>query len=119
MQTGHGRDPDRGRATEMASVQSRQHATCVSVKRSEKWYVVVDGREEGAYDDIEDGWDAIGRKMQVFFSPDGKRLGYCAKKERQWFAVVDGKLGEPFANLGRPVYSPESSRPAYRAQGQG
>lgn len=90
-----------------------------AVKRSGKWYVVVNGREEGAYDDIDDGRNAFGRKRQLFFSPDGKRLGYSAKKDGQWFAVVDGRSGESFAKVGPPVFSLDSSRVAYRAKRQG
>jgi hypothetical protein len=80
-----------------------------AAKRSGKWYIGIDGRAEGPYDDFEHGWG---------FSPDGKRLGYGAKKEGQWFAVVDGRPGEPFARVGRVVFGPDGSRMAHRAKRQ-
>lgn len=90
------------------------------VMRSGKWWVVVEGREEGPYDDLADGWDALGRRRQIFFSADGRRLGYGARKDwRRWFVVVDGSSGRPYEKLGRPVFSPDGARVAHRAMSQG
>jgi hypothetical protein len=46
-----------------------------------KWFVVVDGKEEKKYDSI----------GNLIFSPDSKRVAYAAWAGNKRFVVVDGK----------------------------
>jgi hypothetical protein len=78
--------------------------------------VVADAREEGPFQGLQDGWDELGRKRQLFFSADGRRLAYGARRSGRWFAVVDGTPGEPHDEVGRPVFSPNGDRVCYRAK---
>ena len=86
------------------------------VKQSDGWRVAVDAREEGPFEAIGDGWDALGRKRQLFFSPDSRRLGYSARNRNQWYVVIDGRAGEPYDRVGRPVFSSDGQRVAHRAK---
>jgi hypothetical protein len=52
-------------------------------KTGNKWYVVVDGKEEKHYEGIAEGTPV--------FSPDSKRVGYAAYTTNKWLIVADGK----------------------------
>lgn len=67
--------------------------------------VVLDGKEDLAYDRIYD----------LTFSQDGKHLAYVAEKNRMSFVVTDGQEGPSYAKVGFPVLSPNGERLAYLA----
>ena len=73
-----------------------------------KWFVVVDGKEEKQYDNI----------GPPIFSPDSKRVGYGAKEGNKWFVVIDGKEEKQYDNIakGTPIFSPGSKRVTYAAK---
>ena len=52
-------------------------------KLGDKWFVVVDGKEEKHYDGIGEGYP--------IFSPDSKRVAYMAQVGDKRFVVVDGE----------------------------
>ena len=54
---------------------------------ADKWFVVVDGKEDKQYDGI------LGAPT---FSQDSQRVTYGAKKGNKWFAVVDGEDGPQY-----------------------
>ena len=74
-----------------------------------KWFVVVDGKEEKQYDRIGSG---------SLFSPDSKRVAYGAKVGNKQFVVVDGKEEKQYDSIlgAGPVFSPDSQRVGYAAQ---
>ena len=90
--------------------------------RGEKRLVVLDGVEGREYDGIHN----------IVFSPDSKRLGYIAERERfvpeeisgvpfglgesKFLAVVDGLEGKEYDGVREFVFSPDSSRVAYVAK---
>jgi hypothetical protein len=74
-------------------------------KRSEQWFVVLDGTESEAWDDV----------SGVKFSPQGGRLSYGAQRKEQRFAVIDGKPGKavPLLFLNRLLLSDDGKRVLY------
>lgn len=81
------------------------------VKRGAKELAVVDGVEGKAYDNVAE-------KNEMYFSPDGMRIGYIAKRGEKRLAVVDGKEGKEYDriyDLFNPVFSGDSKRVAYIA----
>jgi hypothetical protein len=68
---------------------------------SDKWFVVVDGKEEQQY-------DGIGAPI---FSPDSQRVAYGAGVGNKQFVVVDGKEGKPYDGIvgGRIVFDSADS----------
>jgi len=58
--------------------------------RGSKQWMVVDGREQEAFDRV--GTD-------VHFSPDGRHVSYYAKKGADQFIVTDGKRGPAFDDI--------------------
>jgi outer membrane lipoprotein-sorting protein len=73
-------------------------------------FVVVDGKEEGNYEDI---------SGPPIFSPDGRRVAFGAKLGSQWSAVVDGKTESLCRAIDDLTFSPDSRRVAYAAKGGG
>jgi hypothetical protein len=72
-----------------------------------QYFAVVDGKESGPYDYIDD----------IMLSPDGKRYAYEAKKEDKYCAVVDGIEGKYYESLGWSMkFSPDSKKLAYSAR---
>ena len=70
-------------------------------------YVVLDGRRRGPeYDDIAPGF---------WYTPDGKRVAYVARKGEDWLMVVDGKEGRAYDHFGPPIFSRNGRRMAYLA----
>jgi len=70
--------------------------------------VVVDGKEEKHYDGIGEG--------SLQFSPNSRRVAYCAKAGARWFAVVDGKEEKAYDDMiSDLIFSPDSRRVAYAA----
>jgi hypothetical protein len=55
-----------------------------------KWFVVVDGKEEKQYDGIGD---------TPFFSPDSKHLIYVAMIGNKYLIVIDGKEEEQYNRI--------------------
>jgi hypothetical protein len=80
------------------------------VRKGSKWYVVIDGKEGPAYDEIS--------RSAITFSPDGKRFAYGARKSDRWFVVLDGKAfpedGHDF--VGYFAFSPDSKKFVYAAR---
>jgi roadblock/LC7 domain-containing protein len=73
------------------------------------WSMVVDGKAEGAYDQIEG----------LTFSPDSKRAAYVAAKgPDSWEVVVDGQAGPEYHGIitGSPVFSRDGKHVAYAAR---
>ena len=60
-------------------------------KQGDKQFVVVDGKEGKAYDDI--------KIITLIFSPDSKQVAYAAKLGHKWCAVVDGKEGKRYNGI--------------------
>lgn len=84
-----------------------------AARKGEKWFVVTDGQQGGAYNNARD----------LVFSADGKHLAYAAQRGGKWFAVIDGRESEEFDEVkilsetsGRPVFSPNGDRAAYSAR---
>src|SRR5437867_3403930 len=50
-----------------------------------KWLMVIDGQAGKGYDSL--------KAERATFSPNGRRTGYIAEEEKQWFAVIDGEEG--------------------------
>jgi len=104
------------------------HLAYAAMKR-QKWFVVVDGREEGPYEEVwnpyfyqdyesrvgflrsdESPQKRVARagagnwRWSPVFSPDSKHLAYLAKKNGTWRVVVDGNAGQ--IGLSRVLSSP-------------
>ncbi len=84
---------------------------CFAAQLGEKWFVVVDGKPGKAYDGI----------AEMKFSPDSQTLAYVARVESQEVAVVGDREHRPFDRIGGGtlVFSPNSRRLGYIAQGPG
>ncbi len=110
-----------------------------------KWFVVVDGKEEKQYDGLgaplfspdsthvayaaqmdnkqcvvvdgkeEKQYDGI-KAGTLLFSADSTRLAYVARTGNKWFVVVDGKEETQYDGLGASLFSPDSTHVAYAAQ---
>jgi len=100
--TGEGR----WEGTTVFSSDSRRFATGVGPRGNCSLW--VDGREQGAYDEIGEG--------SVLFSPDSKRLAYGAVRDGHSLPVVDGKEGKAYKAAHGLVFSPDSKRLAYWAE---
>ncbi|MHC5080490.1 MAG: WD40 repeat domain-containing protein [Planctomycetota bacterium] len=72
---------------------------------------------EGRFLQVEEqrgeSWFRIGGR--IIFSPDGKRIACVAKRDNCWHAVVDGKAGKGYEDVGYPVFSPDGKHVAYVA----
>lgn len=67
---------------------------------------VIDGKQGETYDEID--WD------HIFFSKNGERYAYRAKKAGKLVFVVDGLENEAYEDLGwGPGFSPDSAHSAY------
>ena len=83
----------------------------VAEQDDHKPFVVVDvkvGRPDDAVDDA-----------TLVFSPDGGRVAYAGRRGGRWRAVVDGKDGQPYDAVGRPVFSGDVPHVAYAARREG
>ena len=65
-----------------AVVSSDGRHMAVLVKRGDKQFVIVDGKEDAPYDRIDKG--------SVVFSPNGKHAAYVARKQRREMACGSG-----------------------------
>ena len=82
-------------------------------QRSQRWLMVIDGREEKDYWRVWPGYD--------FFSPDSRRTAYMADTGTDDMPkpviVLDGReISDESAGLSSPVFSPDSKRIAYMAK---
>jgi Tol biopolymer transport system component len=81
----------------------------VALRRDGRWTIQADGREI----------PVEGPPSHVFLSPDGRSVGWVASSGTDGHAkvrvVVDGKAGEPFALVGKPVFAPDGRRVTYAA----
>ncbi|GAH81929.1 unnamed protein product, partial [marine sediment metagenome] len=88
-------------------------------ERGKQKRVFFGGQEMGPYDDIDD------MSLTFSLSLDGKRLAFAAKRQGEWFAVVDGKEEQRFQWGMQMAFSPDSKHVAYagrrddRPQGRG
>lgn len=80
-------------------------------KKEADFAVIQAHRTSGLY-------DAIGKGTPVF-SPDGRRMGFTARKNGKWHVVVDGAQGPGFDTVGIPQFSPDSGQYLYVAQKDG
>ena len=77
--------------------------------------MVLDGVEQAEYDE---------KVVNLYFSPNGKRLAWLARQDGKQFMVVDGRKekeydrisGYNFFNMGSPMFSPDSKHLAYSAK---
>lgn len=60
-----------------------------------------------------DHFDCI---RDVTYSPDGKRIAYCAKDGDKWHLVVDDKQSEAYDEIGAPRFSEDGDRVAFGAR---
>jgi len=100
-----------GADVDSLTVDDRFKHLAYVVKRDGKELAVVDGVEGKAY-------DKVAEKNEMYFSPDGMRIGYIAKRGDKRLAVVDGKEGKEYDriyDLFNPVFSADSKRVAYIA----
>lgn len=51
--------------------------------------------------------------FEPLFSPDGKRMAYTIRRDRTFFAVIDGTKGPPCASWPEITFSPDSRHVAY------
>jgi len=97
--------------------------TAYLVRVHEKLAVVVDGKQEKAYDE----YPTFGRYQgsvdeeywfKLAFSPDSQRMAYAVESGDKSFAVVDGKegLSYEYATVSLPTFSTDSRRVAYAVQ---
>ena len=80
-------------------------------RRGQRWFMVIDGREEKEY------WKIFSRWV---FSPDSKRTAYAAEPgtdvRLRPVIVLDGReIKDDSAGFSEPVFSPDSQRVAYMA----
>jgi Tol biopolymer transport system component len=54
-----------------------------------KWFVVVDGKEQKKYDEV----------PSLIFSPDSKHLAYVAFRDKKQFVVLDGVEGKQYDGI--------------------
>ena len=72
-------------------------------REQEKWFVVVDGKEEKHYDDIGKGVPSLGAVLYMgtpIFSQDSRRLAYVAKVGEKMVVVVDGQEQKAYDDIG-------------------
>ena len=76
----------------MGSVPSfHSFPVAYSAKEGNKWFVVVDGKEQKHYD--------ITLKGGLLFSPDSKHVAYGVLAGKKQFVVVDGKEGKQYDGI--------------------
>ncbi len=78
--------------------------------RGTKVFVVRDGKEGKAYDEI--------LEDTLVFSPDSQQLVYCGRRAGKDYLVVDGSEVKEYDAFeqGGPVFSPDGKRLAYAVQ---
>ena len=110
-----------GRGTLHFSPDS-QHVA-YAAREADKWFVVVDGKEQKPYDDIEGPRNNFALSLSStnpsgpVFGPDSRRVAYGAREGEKWFVVVDGKEGKSYDDIeGNPVFSPDGTHLAYQAR---
>ena len=81
-----------------------------SAKKEDKWYVVIDGVENGPYEKI--------LKNTPVFSKNSKRVLYAGFANNKWYVIVDGKeLGSYNEfSTGTPMFSLDSKHVYYGAR---
>ena len=100
------------------------HALYVAM-RDGKWYAVIDGVDHGPYDELRSLNPASkgtpDQMIEVFeVSANGTRVAFLAKRDEQWYLVLDGKEQGPFQTCAGLALSPEGSRVAFLAtRGEG
>jgi len=80
-------------------------------KSGGKVAVLVNGHQEGVYDNVE----------YFFFSPNSKRLAYVVQTQNRHFVVCDGEKGPDFDSISNSwiTFSADSSRSGYIGQRAG
>ncbi|HCU36323.1 MAG TPA: hypothetical protein DGT21_13010 [Armatimonadetes bacterium] len=89
--------------------------------------IVRDGQAVAKYDDVQpflappvDWRSSVFLNMSTIrFSTDGTRVAYSASRAGQWFTVVDGVEGPPYAHVTGGRFSPDAQRLAYWAALEG
>jgi len=76
-------------------------------KDRDLWYAVL-GRRHG------EGFPEIDQDS-LALSPDGEKLAYAATRGEGWMTVAGDAVGDPFADARDPIWSPDGSAVAYRA----
>lgn len=92
-----------------------RHVAYAAKNDQKKWVFVVDDREWGPYEGIDEPWgddDYIYPDSPVFFSPDSQHVAVIVRQDKQASLVVDGAVLASFKKMGRPVFSPDAKRTA-------
>lgn len=55
----------------------------------------------------------------LVYSGDGRKHAYAARRDQNWFVVVNGKEGPAFDRVVMPVFSPDGSKLIYRVRKDG
>jgi hypothetical protein len=83
--------------------------TAVAVRRDGQWRIRTDGREI----------PLEGQPTALFLSPDGRSVGWIESSgsngDSKVRVVVEGKPGEPFTMIGRPLLGPDGRQVTYAA----
>jgi len=88
-----------------AVVNEEGRGVAYVAKKGDKTYVVHNGISGPSHDLI----------FNLAISPDGKRVAYVAQeKDGRQRMILDNKDGQPFDDVGRPVFSPDSKHIAYK-----
>ncbi|WP_103072685.1 TolB-like translocation protein [Aquimarina sediminis] len=72
---------------------------CYRFKKDEYWGVYYKNEE------ISSGYDLI---TDIAISPDGKRIGFIAKKDNKWYAALDRDKGEMYDSASQPMFSEDN-----------
>lgn len=86
------------------SPDSKRYAY-VAVNLSGHLTVVINGIEGKDYDSIQ----------IVKFSPDGRKLGYVAQRDKRFYVAVDNSEGIGYVSAANLVFSPDGKHSAYAA----
>ena len=83
-------------------------------KQFARWHIVVDGQESEPFEAVADSMSCL------FYSPDGKKLAFSAKKGGIWTFSVDGRpFGHFPLGISTCVFSPDSQHIAFTVRSGG
>ena len=85
-----------------------KHVAYVAAEGAERFVVLDEVEQASRYDDL--------HASGPVFSPDSRRLGYAARRESKWFAVIDGKEGKAYDGAAEVVFSSDSRHWAHLAK---
>jgi len=80
---------------------------------TEGWFLNLDGKEMGPYDEISYTSD------NFTFSPDSNHFACKVLKDRKYFIILDEEEKGPYDYVGELIFSPDSNHFAYEAEKEG